>query len=170
VTITQSGAIRSGPGRGRGDRYGAFPTRYAVAPASGTDPQMLLDQPPFRGAGSRLLRTISSNSGDSGSSVPVRCAAAKAFGDVEPDVLRLRHRSSQSDVRGSAFCARIVSRAKFYSRRSGDSGMYVYPALVDTGLLCECHSFVGDGALVAESALAALGVVEGLDVIEEGGP
>jgi hypothetical protein len=47
---------------------------------------------------------------------------------------------------------------------------YVYPALVDTGLLCECHSFVGDGALVAESALAALGVVEGLDVIEEGGP
>ena len=47
---------------------------------------------------------------------------------------------------------------------------YVYPALVDTGLLCECHSFVGDGALVAESALAALGVVEGLDVVEEDGP
>jgi hypothetical protein len=47
---------------------------------------------------------------------------------------------------------------------------YVYPALVDTGFLCDSHLLVVEGASVAESAVAALGVVEGLDVVEEGGP
>jgi hypothetical protein len=50
------------------------------------------------------------------SSLPVRSVVAESFGGVKPVILRLRRRSSHSDVRGDVFCSAVVSKTKCHRR------------------------------------------------------